>query len=383
MICKDAVIGGMGRHVIELSRALAKRGVRVEIAAPRANGTELALDGCEVSRPRSFGRLWSTELAPGLVWEAVHAPADVLHVHLPSPLGVATLAAVAAIRINSRRHERAKRPRVVVTYHCDLDRMFGPLGHAYNFMTTRILHHANAIIVASDALRESPVLARHQLRVTTIPFGVDPERLPATNAARQHAERLRRAHLRGRGLVVFVGRLVYYKGLPVLLRAMRSVDASLLIVGTGRERPRLEAMARDLNLADRVFFAGEIPDDRDVLAHYLAADVVTLPSTSRGEAFGLVQVEAALLEKPVVSSRLPGVRSVNVDGVTGLTVPPGDEGALAAALNRLVGDRDLAARMGTAGRARALREYSADTMALRTMELYREVHASSTAAVNI
>jgi rhamnosyl/mannosyltransferase len=93
-----------------------------------------------------------------------------------------------------------------------------------------------------------------------------------------------------------------------------------------------------------------------------------------GEAFGQTLVEAALMGRPAVATSLPtGVPWVNLDGVTGINVPPNDAAALAAALAMLCGDEALASRLGKAARARALAEFTTDRMVERTLALYREV----------
>ena len=99
-----------------------------------------------------------------------------------------------------------------------------------------------------------------------------------------------------------------------------------------------------------------------------------MPSVTRAEAFGYVQLEAMACGKPVISTRLPsGVAWVNRDEETGLVVPPGDATALAEALARLVADPRLRQRLGTAGRARVLSDFSMDRMGQATAALYREL----------
>jgi rhamnosyl/mannosyltransferase len=184
------------------------------------------------------------------------------------------------------------------------------------------------------------------------------------------AQRLRQQH--GERLVLFLGVLRPYKGLDALARAMQMVDGRLLIAGRGTW-PGLEALVRQLDLARRVTFLGEVSDvARRLLLH--SCDVVTLPSLDRREAFGIVQLEAMACGKPVVSSDLStGVRSVNAHGRTGWLVPPGDADALARALNLLLDDDDLRATLGKAARERVEREFTAERMIARTREVYAQV----------
>jgi rhamnosyl/mannosyltransferase len=123
-------------------------------------------------------------------------------------------------------------------------------------------------------------------------------------------------------------------------------------------------------VADRVRFVGFIPD-AELIAYYDACDVFCMPSTERAEQFGLVQLEAMHCGKPVVATRLgTGVEYVTLDEVTGLLVEPGNEPALAQALNRLLGDPALRARLGEAGRLRVAEEFSVRQMVDKTVALY-------------
>jgi rhamnosyl/mannosyltransferase len=151
------------------------------------------------------------------------------------------------------------------------------------------------------------------------------------------------------------------------------LHAHTVIVGGGPLGEVLRHSTKELGLDDRVQFIGEVTDE-DLLAWYFACDALVLPSTSRQEAFGLVQLEAMLCGRPVVSTDLPtGVPWVNQHERTGLVVPPGDVAALRGALARLVCDVDLRRALGEAARARALNEFTADTMCRAARQVYREV----------
>jgi rhamnosyl/mannosyltransferase len=175
--------------------------------------------------------------------------------------------------------------------------------------------------------------------------------------------------------VLFVGRLVYYKGVDVLVQAMAGVDADLVLVGRGPLEAKLREFAYASGIVPRVIFLAPQGDD-ELSAWYHAADVFCLPSVARSEAFGLVQIEAHAAGTPVVSTDLPtGVPYANPDGVTGFTVPPGDALALAAALNRVLGDDELRARLGGQAQERALREFTVPRMVARTLDVYAEAAA--------
>jgi rhamnosyl/mannosyltransferase len=140
------------------------------------------------------------------------------------------------------------------------------------------------------------------------------------------------------------------------------------------------ALAYNLGLSNRVRFVGETSDE-ELRAWYHACDVLVLPSVSRQEAFGMVQLEAMLAGHPVVSTDLKtGVAWVNQHESTGLIVRAGDAGELRQALTRLVADPDLRDQFGAAGRARVLELFTAEQMCRSTLSIYREVTGAASVA---
>jgi rhamnosyl/mannosyltransferase len=198
-------------------------------------------------------------------------------------------------------------------------------------------------------------------RVAIVPYGLALEPLLAAGSPPN-------GHLAGAlerlpsPRALFVGRLVYYKGLTVLLDAMAATRGSLVIAGDGPLGPALRERVAALGLTGRVALLPGLADD-DVRRLYRACDVFVLPSTERTEAFGLVQVEAMASGLPVVSTDLAtGVPWVNEHAVTGLVVRRDDAGALAEGLQRLLDDPALRARLGQAGRRRAVERFAVGRM---------------------
>jgi rhamnosyl/mannosyltransferase len=152
---------------------------------------------------------------------------------------------------------------------------------------------------------------------------------------------------------------------------MRLVDARLLIVGRGPLLSGLKQKAESCGVRERVTF---LTDVEDVTPYYHAADVFALPSVARSEAFGIVQLEAMACAKPVVNTNLnSGVPSVSLDGISGLTVPPADSGALGRAINSLLNDPVRSTAYGRAGLRRVERHFSLEMMTSETLSLYREI----------
>jgi glycosyltransferase involved in cell wall biosynthesis len=190
------------------------------------------------------------------------------------------------------------------------------------------------------------------------------------------AERPRRPELREPPVVGFAGRLVKKKGVDMLLRAMAALRrrlpaARLVVAGDGPERSMLEALSSELGIGGVVRFIGHL--DVAALEEALAPAWVQAVPSIWEEPFGLVAAEAMMRGTAVVSSVGGGLDELVVEGVTGYRAPPGDVAALAAALERVLRDRDLAERLGAAGRAVALRELTEDRHTERFLEVYAEM----------
>jgi len=330
-------IGGV--EVVRLPRQLALSSAPVAAGMPRALRDELRRQG------------------PG-----GPEPADVVNLHSPYPWGELSFL-WARLAVPS-----------VALYHSDIVRQKGLLA-AYRPFLERFLDRVDLIVTSSpNMVRSSDFLAPRAEKCRVVPFGLPARCFTATPAVLGRAAELRAAHA-GRKTVLFVGRLVYYKGVDVLLRAMPRVDADLVVIGRGPLEAQLRGFASASGIARRVTFLPPQANE-ELSAWYQAADVFCLPSVARSEAFGLVQIEAHAAGTPVVSTDLPtGVPYANPDGVTGLTVPPGDSLALAAALNRLLNDDDLRARLGRQAQARALREFTVPRMVASTLDVYTEAIA--------
>jgi glycosyltransferase involved in cell wall biosynthesis len=182
--------------------------------------------------------------------------------------------------------------------------------------------------------------------------------------------RLARSEPRGDGATVMsLGRLEHQKGFDVLLDALAQVPTGrLLLVGDGRQRRALEERAHSLGLADRVRLTGWVENPRTLMAE---VDVFALPS--RFEGFPLSVVEAMLAGLPVVAADVGSVREAVIHDQTGLLIDPDDADALAAALERLLGDETERRRLGEAARELARTRFVADGMARAYAELYREL----------
>ncbi|HYI01100.1 glycosyltransferase family 4 protein [Hyalangium sp.] len=158
--------------------------------------------------------------------------------------------------------------------------------------------------------------------------------------------RLRVHGQRQEDLLLFIGQLTTGKGLDVLLQALpRTVrPCRLIVVGRGRQEVKLRALVQALGLAERVAFMGWL-DPEALSAHYQQASCLVFP-TRAPETSGLVGIEAMAHGTPVIASPLGGIEEWLSHGRTGLSVPPNDPAALAAAIDQLLGDPSLRSQMG-------------------------------------
>jgi glycosyltransferase involved in cell wall biosynthesis len=351
-------MGGIETHLEALCGQLASHcDLRVIVASENRAAVDEVPNGVRLSRVPTQLTLAATPLCPGMIAKIRQSGADIVHLHLPNPGAV--LAYLAS----------GHRGRLVITYHSDTVRQ-KVLGALFDPWLQAVLRRAAAIIATSpDYLRTSASLAPHRDRCHVIPYGIALERFEQCDPAAVAV--LRRQY--GDRLILSVGRLVYYKGFEYLIRAMSEVRGKLLIIGAGPLEAKLRGMTAELGLLEKVVFAGEIQNE-NVIPYYHASDIFALASIARSEAFGIVQIEAMAAGIPVVNTRLDsGVPFVSLDGETGLTVPPENPAALAAALNRLLDDSALRRSLGERARVRARNEFSIEAMTARMLALYDTV----------
>jgi glycosyltransferase involved in cell wall biosynthesis len=349
----QAYVGGVERVFAQVSRHLAARGHDVTLlCSTDGRPGRREQDGVQVVRERRHVTLFRAPV--NRLTRRLPYTADLVHVAATYPF---TTPAVL------RRARRLGIPSVL-DFHFEphLDSGLGRIAAgAYRRVGPPAYALAEAVLVRSLAYAAtSPGLAavpRERLQV--VPNGFDPERFKPNGPFR-----------RG-DYLLFVGRLVPYKGLDVLLRALAQsrVGLPLLVVGDGPLRPRLQQLARRLKVD--AHFLGAVPD-ADLPALYRGARLTVLPSVNRQEAFGIVLVESMACGTPVLASALPGVAEVAQAG-GGLAVPPGDVASLAAQLRAALEPGRLPRGPALAQRMRAL--YSWDAVTDRILDVYDGVLA--------
>jgi phosphatidylinositol alpha-1,6-mannosyltransferase len=352
-------LGGIARVHVELCRRLAHAGGVLVSTVAHPDGP--AFDRTEpyaISR-QSFGLTDAKKLPSQIRWARTLPRTGILHCGNIRPAGYPVWS--------------MRRPYVVYVYGLDLlkERKKIAANPLKRWTLRRILGDAKGVIAISqwsaDLAREVMGEAgiQHLPPVAAIDLGTDPKFF-------------RPGVVHERTLLT-VARLVPHKGQDVAIRALALLppDVRYVIVGSGDDSTRLEAIAREAGVAQRVTFAGALSDDA-IAEAYATADVYVGLSREDGvqaEGFGISFVEAAASGVPSVAGKSGGVSSAVRDGETGILVPPTDAAAAAAAIRRLLGDRALRDRMGRAARCAVESHYNWDRVAAETIAFVDQVCA--------
>lgn len=304
----------------------------------RGRTSHEVIEDVPVTRAGSMGTFASCPLSLSFfrLFRKMAKNADVILFHMPFPLG--DLACILS----------GFRGKVVLAWHSDVVKQ-KKLLFFYKPVLMKFLKRADVIITATQGhIDSSAFLPAFRDKCRVIPYGIDADKYINSPERPILTEKLRDKNA---VKVLFTGRLVYYKGADVLLRAFEKVhDCELFMVGTGSLREELETQAQ--KLGGRVHFLGVLSDE-DLKAAFRDCDIFVLPSVANSEAFGIVQLEAMVYGKPVINTSLPtGVPFVSIHGETGITVPPSDENALADAINLLAEDAALREKYGKAAAER-------------------------------
>jgi len=350
------VRGGIEGYMALLCRYQRQWGTVEALTCSRRLSTRIVdRDGTRVTEVGEWGRFQRAPLAPLFAWYLRRIRADVYVVHVPNP--TAEMAWLMS------------RPqgRLVVRYHSDVVRQASAMRY-YKPWLMKFLRQADIILPTSEQyVATSPVLQDVRDRCHVVPLGIE-------SAAFQQPNLRRVAELQaqyGGPYVLFSGVHRYYKGLKYLIQAASSIQAPVVLAGTGPEWAANKSLADSLGM--EVHFPGALTHE-ELVAHLHGCAVFVMPSVARSEAFGISIMEAHACAKPVVATRLgTGVEFANLDGQTGINVPPENADALAAAVNELLNDPARATRLGQAGRARVEGELDGGRVARAEWDIYQDV----------
>lgn len=326
-------------------------------------GTDV-ISGVTVKRFTPLAVLKSQPISFRIGKEILSHRADVIHFHAPNVWSSLFL----VMRLGLSRNA----PPCIITHHMDIYKR-PMLRFVARQLYDRLIAQSRMIIVTSLKNARISQDLRAPAHLHEVPLGLDMKQYVVDAAVEERAAQLR-ARYGGMPLIGFVGRHARYKGLDILVKAVSLIPgAAAVIAGDGPHRARAEEMARQLGVIDRVHFVGLV-DHQEKLALLRAIDVFAFPSTEITEAFGVSQLEAMAIGAPVVATDLPtGVTDVAVDGETALTVPTSNAQALANAIQRLAGDKELATTLSAEARRRVHAKFNNEAVSTETARLIESV----------
>lgn len=242
-----------------------------------------------------------------------------------------------------------------------------------------LLRSADMILFTSPDYARSSAMQPHlrgcDQRINVLPNGVDLVQFYPCEDANELKQKL--GFEKQDWIILLVANLDqahYFKGVDILLSALGKLPFQVraLIVGDGDRRQQYESMALALGLGSRAVFTGRV-NDEELRSFYQIADITVLPSTTRGEAFGLVLLESFACCTPVVASDLPGVRTIVGHAQEGFLVKPGEEMDLLDKVRFLFEHKEKAHEMGRRGRQKIEQSYSWQMIVDQLEEIYSVV----------
>lgn len=357
--------GGIETVTKILAEGLNEAGVPCDVLC--TNSTRLTrvdqIAGYRVIRIRSYGKVFSVPICPELIswlWR-LRNEYDIIHIHLPNPLAEL---AVFLVRPTCK---------LIIHWHGDVDgKKFRLLAKIYAPLTNWLLRRANKVVGATRAhIYDSYAKNLMMGKEAVIPYPFQRPRITDIESLRKKFG----YKSQGQFVILAVGRLIYYKGFQYLIEAAKLLpdDCLILIAGSGPLEAQLTAQIETGCLENKVKLCGRL-DDLSLLAHFEACDLFCFPSVSRGEMFGMVQLEAMFFGKPVVNTLIPksGVQEVSQNGKTGFSVPIMDAKAIADAVLKLKCDISLRKSMGDAALIQINEVFDKTVVIPKFINLFRE-----------
>lgn len=325
------------------------------------------VDGIKVTRVGRIAKFASTDISLTYLKQFSKRTPDIIHIHCPNPLAVICFLL-----------SRNKKSKLVITYHNDIIRQ-KVLIIFYKPFLKKLLKKAERIFVHNNNYAHSSTfLQPHLHKVVSAPPGIDITRFSISPYIKNKMLEITQSY--GNKIVLFIGRLVYYKGLEYLIESMKNVSAVLVIIGNGPLKNKLPKLSKRLSVHKKIHFLGNV-DEQNKVAYLRSSSLLCLPSTVRSEAFGIVQLEGMICEKPIINTFVEGsgVSSVSINNETGITVPPKNAAALSEAINYLLANPSKSKTFGKSGAKRVLEFYTREKTSRKILRTYKEILSSKEA----
>ncbi|WP_345828188.1 glycosyltransferase family 4 protein [Erwinia sp. HDF1-3R] len=352
--------GGIEQVIYQLSEGGNAVGIQSTVFTLSQNPTEKIekLDNHYVFRAKTTFDIASTPFSFSAIsqFKELAADADLIHYHFPFPF-MDMLHFLAGI----------KKPSVV-SYHSDIVKQKALL-RFYTPLMNHFLSRVNRVISASPNYAESSsVLQQIKQKVDVIPYGLD-----KNSYLRNENERIDYwSDKYPDGFFLFVGAFRYYKGLHTLIEAAKLSTWPIVLIGSGHVEQSLKDQAAELGVKN-IHFIGAL-SDADKAALLKLSTCLVFPSHLRSEAFGISLLEGAMYSKPLISCEIgTGTTFINIDGETGIAIPPSDPIALRKAMDFIWDNPDKAILYGQAAHKRFENLFTAETMVNHYADLYRQL----------
>ncbi len=349
-------IGGIEKVVQQVAEELKEKvDMEVLVCKRKGKGYSETINGIKVTRSGSFGIYFSMPVSISFLvrLKIMSRNKDVILFHMPFPLG--DLAGILS----------GYKGKIIVWWHSDIVRQKYLL-KLYEPLMMKFLKRADKIVVATEGhIKNSKYLKEFKDKCVIIPYGVD-------NSIIQDSYNYTARENNSKEITfLFVGRLVYYKGCEILVRAFAKLNIGrLIIAGNGPLKSKLIEIINELNVSDKVVFISDLSDDK-IKELYKECDVFVLPSVEITEAFGIVQIEAMAYGKPVINTSLKsGVPYVGINGETCITVKPKDVGSLYTAMKWIVENPQKRNIMGKKAKELVQEKYLLKNMAERLYSIF-------------
>lgn len=301
--------------------------ITVACSSVKRMGSDYNVNGVKVKSFGTLFKLLSQPISPLLILYIVfnHKKFDIIHHHIPNPvLDLILLLFVPKYKI-------------VCTYHSDVLK-YGPIQRFYNMFSIFFLNRVRRIHVPTEwHINTSEILRLVTTEKTVIPFFIDIPHYEGVNfdklcngVKEEHGD-----------FILFVGRLVSYKGVKYLIQAMENIDYKLIIIGKGELLSDLNKLIIEKELQGKVQMLGHVKSHLELHAYFKMAKVFVLPSISRAENFGMVQLESFSHGTPVILSKIEsGVRGVGIEGLTTIYFEPENSLDLSNVIRKSLNDEE-------------------------------------------
>jgi glycosyltransferase involved in cell wall biosynthesis len=358
--------GGIEVFTQNISEELTKRGFTVEVLSYSMDNRSYneTINGVKIYREAVLFTIFSQPISPRYILRLfkIYKNFDLIHFHSLNPI-----AEFFSLFLK-------KNIKKIVTFHHDLPNSGLKekiLSYFYKPILNIFLSRCDKIVSASSYFDEIfPTLYPFSKKHSAIPYGIyDPQETLPKNERSPHE-----ITLSDKEHILFVGRLVKYKNIDTLIRAMSYVEKKLVILGSGPEEMFLKELSKSLNLSNKIIFIPAITSKSMFYSYFKKALLFVFPSYSRGESFGIVLLEAMAFSLPLITSnKIPSICDINTHELTGLHHEAGNELDLAKKINDLISNPKKIIFFGNNSRKKFIDNFTNKKMVATYIELYNSL----------